>query len=68
MMRVMKVVADWSLCESNGFCERAAPEMFHVNDNDELDIAHDGEVPGDLADKVREAVRVCPRMALSLTE
>ncbi len=44
----MKVKADYSLCESNGFCERAAPEMFHVNEKDELEIANDGEVSPDL--------------------
>jgi ferredoxin len=66
MIRHMKVVADWDLCESNGFCERAAPEVFHVNENDELDIAGDGEVPAELAEKVREAVRACPKAALSL--
>jgi ferredoxin len=66
MIRPMKVVADWDLCESNGFCERAAPEVFHVNENDELDIANDGEVRAELAEKVREAVRACPKAALSL--
>jgi ferredoxin len=64
----MKVAADWDLCESNGFCERVAPEMFHVNDKDELDIANDGEYGPELADKVREAVRICPKMALSIQE
>jgi ferredoxin len=64
----MKVVADWDLCESNGFCERAAPEMFHVNEKDELDIANDGEFAPELEGKVREAVRTCPKMALSIEE
>jgi len=68
MIRRMKVVADWDLCESNGLCERAAPEVFHVNDKDELDIANDGEVPAELAEKVREAVRTCPKAALSLRD
>jgi ferredoxin len=68
MIRRMKVVADWDLCESNGVCERAAPEVFHVNENDELDIANDGDVPAPLAEKVREAVRACPKAALSLQE
>jgi ferredoxin len=68
MIRRMKVVADWDLCESNGLCERAAPEVFHVNEKDELDIAGDGEVPAKLAGKVREAVRACPKAALSLQE
>jgi ferredoxin len=64
----MKVIADWDLCESNGFCERYAPEVFHLNDKDELDIANDGEVPPELAGKVAEAVHACPRAALSLQE
>jgi ferredoxin len=68
MIPLMKVVADWDLCESNGFCERVAPEVFHVNDKDELDIANDGEFPPELEDKVREAVRVCPKAALSLQD
>jgi ferredoxin len=64
----MRVIADWDLCESNGMCQGAAPEMFHLDDKDELNIAHDGEVPPELAGKVREAVRVCPKMALSIEE
>jgi ferredoxin len=68
MIRRMKVVADWDLCESNGFCERAAPGVFHVNEKDELDIANDGEVPAELTASVREAVRACPKAALSLQE
>lgn len=68
MIRVMKVIADYDLCESNGFCERVAPEVFHVDEKDEMWIQRDGEVPPELEDKVREAVRICPRMALSLDE
>jgi ferredoxin len=64
----MRVIADWDLCESNGMCQGAAPEMFHLDEKDELNIAHDGEVPPELAGEVREAVRLCPKMALSLQE
>jgi ferredoxin len=42
--------------------------MFHLDEKDELNIANDGEVPPELADKVQEAVRLCPKMALSLQE
>lgn len=64
----MRVTADWDLCESNGMCQGAAPEMFHLDEKDELNIANDGDVPPELTDKVREAVRLCPKMALSLNE
>jgi ferredoxin len=64
----MKVKADYSLCESNGFCERIAPEVFHLDENDDLWIASDGEVSPELADKVSEAVRTCPKAALSFAE
>ena len=62
----MKVKADYSLCESNGFCERIAPEVFHLDENDDLWIANDGDVSPELEEKVREAVRTCPKAALSL--
>ena len=64
----MKVKADYSLCESNGFCERIAPEVFHLDENDDLWIANDGEVSPELGEKVREAVRTCPKAALSIEE
>ena len=64
----MRVTADWDLCESNGMCQGAAPEMFHLDDKDELNIANDGEVPAEYASGVREAVTRCPKMALTLDE
>jgi ferredoxin len=60
----MRVTVDAVLCEANALCARIAPEVFSVDDDDVLHIAADGEVPPDLADKVREAVRCCPKAAL----
>ena len=57
----MKVKADYSLCESNGFCERIAPEVFHLDENDDLWIANDGEVSP-------EARRQGPRGGQDLSE
>jgi len=56
---------DWDLWRSNGMCQGAAPEMFHLDKKDELNIANDGEVRPELSGKVREAGQLCPKMALS---
>ena len=37
----MRVVVDWDLCESNGLCMAAAPEVFQLQDDDTL--LHFGE-------------------------
>ncbi|HEV3380255.1 MAG TPA: ferredoxin [Trebonia sp.] len=65
----MKVTVDTTICEANALCAGLVPEVFDVDDEDELHILpRYGEVPSDLENAVREAVRSCPRMALSLQE
>ena len=64
----MRVTVDVVLCETNELCHRIAPEVFSSDDDDVLSIAADGEIPGNLANQVREAVRCCPKMALLLQE
>jgi len=43
------------------------PEVFRLDDDDELHITA-GEVPPGLADEVRHAVQSCPKTALGLSE
>ena len=63
----MRVVVDKMVCEANGVCERLAPEVFQLNDDDELDILTPTPPP-DQHDRVRDAVDRCPKLALSITE
>lgn len=63
----MKVTVDTVMCEANAVCAGLVPEVFHVNDSDELTILA-SEVPPELADRVREAVRSCPKIALHLED
>lgn len=63
----MRIEVDRLLCEANGICETLAPRVFHVNDEDLLDIMVDRVDPADL-DAVEEAVRRCPKQALSLVD
>ena len=63
----MKVTVDRDACEANGVCAALVPEVFRLGDDDELHIAG-GEVPPDLAGRVRHAVGSCPKTALRLAE
>ena len=63
----MKVVVDYDVCESNAVCMAVAPEVFEVRDDDFLYLLE--ENPGeDLRAKVEEAVRRCPKQAISIQE
>jgi ferredoxin len=61
----VRVIVDFDLCESNGLCMGAAPEVFELRDDDFLYVLQ--EEPGeDLLPKVEEAVRLCPRQAIRI--
>jgi ferredoxin len=61
----MRVVVDFDLCESNAVCMGIAPEVFEVRDDNFLYILQE-EPPEELRPKVEEAVRRCPRQAISV--
>ncbi|WP_067488787.1 ferredoxin [Actinomadura hibisca] len=63
----MRVRVDPLVCEANAVCVGLAPDVFDLTDDDELEILQP-EVPADQADKVRHAVRSCPKAALALDE
>jgi ferredoxin len=63
----MRVVVDLSQCESNALCMALAPEVFKLDDDDELHVLI--ENPGEeLREKVEAAVRTCPKQAISIHE
>jgi ferredoxin len=63
--QTMRVRVDRDLCEANAVCAGLVPEVFEVDDDDNLIILA-AEVPAALAAQVRHAVRSCPKTALSL--
>ena len=63
----MRVHVDFGLCESNGVCMGIDAEVFELGDDDNLSVLMP-EVGPDRAAAVREAVRQCPRQAISLDE
>ena len=58
----MKVVPDYDACEANAVCAGLVPEVFEVDDDDNLFILVD-EVPEQLIEGVRHAVRSCRKAA-----
>lgn len=62
-----KVKADYDLCESNAMCEALAPDVFRIDDNDDLQI-DDGTVTEGNRDLVEQAVAACPKSALSIVD
>jgi ferredoxin len=63
----MRVKVDYDRCESNGLCMAVAPEVFEIRDDDVMYLLTESPSPAG-EQKVREAVRVCPKQALSIDE
>ena len=63
----MKIVVDYDLCEANARCMEVAPDLFQVDDEDNLNLLV--ESPGEnRRAALEEAVRLCPRQAISIQE
>ena len=63
----MRVVVDYNLCESNAICMGIAPEVFELGDDDVLRVL-DEHPPEELRARVEQAVRSCPKQAITLEE
>lgn len=65
----MKVHVDPDRCQGHTLCAMIAPQAFQLDDVDGHSTAIiGGEVPAELAEKVREAVRSCPEQAIVRTD
>lgn len=63
----MRINVDWDLCEAHGQCEFAAPEVFTINDEGDLEVLD--ETPDESQrSNVEQAVRRCPTRALEITD
>ena len=63
----MKIVIDQKLCEGNGRCMESVPEVFEVRDDDKSHLLME-QPPQRLREKIKLAVRLCPRQAISIEE
>ncbi|GAB3143065.1 ferredoxin [Amycolatopsis stemonae] len=59
----MEIGVDRSLCEANAVCVGFAPEVFDLDDDEEL-VIQPGPVPDNQIEHVADAVKSCPKNAL----
>jgi ferredoxin len=64
----MKITVDEDKCCAAGSCVLAAPDVFDQRDEDGIVILLDETPAGEFHDAVREAVSVCPAMAITVSE
>ena len=67
MTKQLRIVVDRDLCEGNGVCVLAAPEVFEIDATDTLQLKEPQPSAAHLS-QVEEAVRRCPRGALALQD
>ena len=63
----MKIVINRALCDGNGNCAKAAPEIIVMDQDDSPEIVKES-FGADLRAKAEAAVRSCPKNALRLEE
>ena len=63
----MHLRVDRDLCEANGVCCGLAPEVFELDDDEQLVILQP-EPQAELLERVQKAVERCPKAALELTQ
>lgn len=67
MTKRLSIIVDRDLCEGNGTCVMAAPEVFEIDATDTLLVKVPQPSAAQLS-QVEEAVRRCPKGALALRE
>ena len=60
-----RLLVDPIACDGRGLCAEILPELITLDDWG-FPIIRDGDVPDRLIAEAREAVRVCPKLALRL--
>ena len=61
----MKVHIDHDICEGQEKCVLTAPEVFEFHEDEDQSFVKLDEVPLNLRPRVDEAIRLCPRQAIS---
>ena len=62
-----KIEVDYDACEANAMCEAMAPDVFMIDDDDNLQI-EDPTVTDENRTRVEQAVAACPKSALRIAE
>jgi ferredoxin len=64
----VKVVVDELRCDAHGQCVEACPEVFELNDDDDVVRLLKDEADESLREKLERAVRICPKAAITIED
>ena len=64
----MKVTADELRCDALGTCVDACPEVFGLDDDDDVVRVLDAEPAEVLRDSLLDAARLCPKGAIAIKD
>ncbi|HEY8582687.1 MAG TPA: ferredoxin [Capillimicrobium sp.] len=64
MSEKLNVIVDLELCDGHGQCEFAAPEVFRIDDEGELEF--DPAPDASQRARVEQAIKLCPVQAIAL--
>jgi ferredoxin len=64
----MKVTVDELRCDAHGQCVDACPEVFALDDEDDIVRLLQAEPDESLREKVERAARLCPKAAITIDE
>jgi ferredoxin len=62
----VKVVLDELRCDAHGVCVDACPEVFFLDDDDDVVQVLDDQPDESLRDSVSRAARKCPKAAIRI--
>ena len=62
----MKVILDELRCDAHGVCVAACPEVFALEDNDDIVRILVDEPDESLREKLEKAVLACPKAAIKI--
>ncbi len=60
-----QVAVDYDLCEANGICVGIDPEVFDLDDEDNLHLLRTDVTPQNQS-RIQQAIDSCPRNALRI--
>jgi ferredoxin len=63
----MKLVVNRLLCDGNGLCVKKVPELLVLDQSDRLRVLRESFGEQELP-RVQQAVKLCPKAALSIAE
>jgi ferredoxin len=64
----MKVIVDELRCDAHGVCVDVCPEVFSLNDDDDMVTVLVDEPDESLREKLNRAALVCPKAAIRIED